>query len=83
MLVYPGGGCGSTVCHFIAHLLVCVSQADLEPASGGVGALLVFQCNVAWRSFCRLGVWGIGVWLILGVFFSFLPSVAPGSQQDF
>jgi hypothetical protein len=38
-----------------AHLLDMpnVSQAGLEPASGGVGALLFSQCNVAWRSFVR------------------------------
>jgi hypothetical protein len=27
----------------------------LEPASGGVGALLFSQCNVAWRSFVQSG----------------------------
>jgi hypothetical protein len=81
MLVYPRGGCGSTTCHLFAHLLVCISQAGLEPASGSTGALLVSQCNVAWRSFLWLGVQGVRVLLILGGFF--LPSVAPASQQDF
>jgi hypothetical protein len=30
--------------------LVCISQAGLEPVSGGAGDLLVSQCNVVWRS---------------------------------
>jgi hypothetical protein len=47
MLVYPRGG--NTVCHLFAHLLVCISQAGLEPVSGGTGALLFSQCKVAWR----------------------------------
>jgi hypothetical protein len=46
-LVYPMGGCGSIACRLFAHLLVCVSQAGLELVSGGVGALLFSQCNVA------------------------------------
>jgi hypothetical protein len=33
MLAYPRGGCGNTVCCLFAHLLVHVSQADLEPVS--------------------------------------------------
>jgi hypothetical protein len=33
-----------------------ISQASLELASGGTGALLFMQCNVAWRSF----VWARG-----------------------
>jgi hypothetical protein len=32
-------------------LFVCISYAALEPASGGAGALLLFQCNMVWRSF--------------------------------
>jgi hypothetical protein len=32
-----------------------VSQASLERASGGMGALLFSQCNVAWRSFVQAG----------------------------
>jgi hypothetical protein len=31
--------------------LLNVSQANLEPVSGGMGALLFSQCNVVWRSF--------------------------------
>jgi hypothetical protein len=55
MLVYPKGSCGNThiSCCLFAHLLVCVSQAGLELASGGTGALLFSQCNVAWRSFVQ------------------------------
>jgi hypothetical protein len=40
MLVYPRHSCGNTVCRLFAHLLVCISQAGLEPLSGGAGALL-------------------------------------------
>jgi hypothetical protein len=53
MLVYPRGGCGNAMCHLFAHLLVCVSQAGLELASGITGALLFSQWNVMWRSFVR------------------------------
>jgi hypothetical protein len=35
--------------------LLVVSQAGLEQASGGVGALLFSQCNMAWRSFVWAG----------------------------
>jgi hypothetical protein len=55
MLVYPKGGCGSTVCRLFAHLLVCVSQAGLELASSHSGALLVSQYNIVWRSFVWAG----------------------------
>jgi hypothetical protein len=37
-----------------------VSQASLEPVSGGMGALLFSQCKVAWRSFVWTG--GSGCW---------------------
>jgi hypothetical protein len=57
-MVYPRGGCGGTMCHLFAHLLVCISQADLELASGGAGTLLVSLCNVMWRSFVWAG--GLG-----------------------
>jgi hypothetical protein len=52
-LVYPRDTCGNTACHLLAHLLVCISQAGLEPASGSVAPLLFSQCNVAWRSFVQ------------------------------
>jgi hypothetical protein len=51
MLVYSKNSCGVTACHLLAHLLVCISQAGFELASGGVGALLFSPCNLAWRSF--------------------------------
>jgi hypothetical protein len=52
------------------HLLVCISQAGLEPASGGVEALLFFQCNVAWRSFVQdLGFRTSRFWFFLVIFF--------------
>jgi hypothetical protein len=52
-LVCPGGYAGLAQgwlweyrVLLIAHLLVCISQAGLEPVSGGAGDLLVSQCNV-------------------------------------
>jgi hypothetical protein len=56
MLVYPRGGCGSTVCHSFAHLLVCTSQAGYEPVSVSTGALLVTPCIVACGSYVCVGV---------------------------
>jgi hypothetical protein len=41
MLIYPRGSCWSIACRLFAHLLVCISQAGLKLASGGMGALLV------------------------------------------
>jgi hypothetical protein len=55
MLVYPRGSCGNTTWCLFAHLLVCVSRARLELASGGAGALLFSQCNMAWISFVWAG----------------------------
>jgi hypothetical protein len=49
--------------------------------SGGTGALLFSQCNMAWRRFVWAGGPGCEVLGLLGAFF--LPSVAPVSQQDF
>jgi hypothetical protein len=72
MLVYPRGGCGNAACCLFAHLLVCMSQAVLEQASGGTGALMFSQYNVAWRSFVRVGDSGCRVLLIPGVFFFFV-----------
>jgi hypothetical protein len=61
--------------------LLDVSQASLELASGGTGALLFFQCNVAWRSFVWAGVQDVEALIPVGAFF--LPSVALASQQIF
>jgi hypothetical protein len=83
MLVYHRGGYGNTACHLFAHLLFSISQVGLEPASASMEALLVSQCNVSWRSFVQVGGLGVKVLLFLGVFFFFLPNVAPSSQQDF
>jgi hypothetical protein len=55
MLVYPRSTCGNTTYCLFAHLLVCVSQAGLEPVSGSAGALLFSQCNVLGRSFVWAG----------------------------
>jgi hypothetical protein len=54
MLAYPRGSSGNTACHLFAHLLVCFSQAGLEPVSGGTGALLFSQL-------CTLGVQSVRV----------------------
>jgi hypothetical protein len=70
MLVYPKVGCGGSACRLFAHLLVCISQASFEPASGSTGALLFSLCNVVWRSFVQVGGLGVGVLLILGGVFS-------------
>jgi hypothetical protein len=81
VLAYPRGGCGNTTCHLFAYLLVCVSQEGLEPASGGLGVLLISQCNVAWRSFVWVG--GLECQSFASSLWFFLPRVAPASQQDF
>jgi hypothetical protein len=83
MLVFSRGSYGNTVCHLFAHLLVCISLAGLEQASGAE-ALLFPQCNMAWRSFIQAR--GVGYWSFASswcFFFFFLSSVAPVSQQDF
>jgi hypothetical protein len=53
MLVYPRGSCGNTISLLFGHLLVYICQIALELVSGGAGALLVSQCNMAWRSFVQ------------------------------
>jgi hypothetical protein len=78
VLVYPRGDCGDTMCHLFAHLLVCISQAGLEPVSVGTGALLVSQCNMAWRSFVRAG--GLRCRGFSSSWWFFLTSLAPASQ---
>jgi hypothetical protein len=55
MLVYPRDSCGNTICCLFAYLLICISQAGLELASGSMGALLFSQCSVVWRSFIQAG----------------------------
>jgi hypothetical protein len=62
-------------------LLVCISEADLEPVSGSVRALLFSQCSMVQSSSVWVGVWGVRVLLLLGFFF--LLSVATVSQQHF
>jgi hypothetical protein len=54
----PGTAVGIPRAAYLLTLLVCVSQASLEPASGSVGALLSSQCNMAWRRFVLAG--GLG-----------------------
>jgi hypothetical protein len=58
-----------------------VSQPGLEPASGGVVALLFSQCNMAWRSFPQSRGAGVKVLILLASLF--LPSVAPASPRSF
>jgi hypothetical protein len=55
MLVYTMGSCGNTICNLFTHLLICVSQAGLEPVSGSMGTLLCSQCHMVWRSFVQAG----------------------------
>jgi hypothetical protein len=60
--------------------LLNISQAGLEPASGGPGALLF--SSVMWHGdFHRLVVQGVEVLIFLGALF--LPIVAPASRQYF
>jgi hypothetical protein len=81
LLVYPSGDCGSTACHLFAHLLVCFSQAGLQPISGGTGALLACQCNVAWSSFVWAG--GSECWSFpYGSFFFFYYFLINFSKSD-
>jgi hypothetical protein len=81
MLVYPRGSCGNITCCLFAHLLVCISHAGLEAASGSMGTLLFSQCNMAWRRFVWAG--GSGCQSFDSSWWFFLPSVAPASQQNF
>jgi hypothetical protein len=66
-LVCPGGYAGLTQGWLWEYhvMLICspvglldISQAGLEPVSGGAGALLFSQSNVAWRGFVWAGVSG-------------------------
>jgi hypothetical protein len=81
MLVYPRDSCGNTICCLFAYLLICISQAGLELASGSMGALLFSHCNVMLRSFIQASGSGFEVLILFGALF--LPSVAPVSQEDF
>jgi hypothetical protein len=54
----PGVAVGILICSPVG--LLDVSQVGLELVSGGMGALLFSQCNVAWRSFVWVG--GSGCW---------------------
>jgi hypothetical protein len=58
--------------------LVCVSQAGLEQAFGGLGALLFSQCNVVWGSFMQAGV---SLCQSIASSWWFFPALL--SQQDF
>jgi hypothetical protein len=74
-LVYPRDSCRNTICFLFAQLLVCVSQAGLEQASAGMGALLFSQCNVVWRSFVRDGDLGCQSFASSWCFFFFFCQV--------
>jgi hypothetical protein len=80
MLVYPRGGCGSTICHLFAHLLVCW----MSPEQVWSPHLAVWEpscfLSVMWcrETFYGLGVQGVKALIPLGAFF--LASVAPASQ---
>jgi hypothetical protein len=67
-----------------AYLLICWSASPKKVWSWCLAALEPSSfLNVTWHgeALCRLGVRGVGVFLLLGVFF--LPSMALVSQQDF
>jgi hypothetical protein len=57
MLVYPRSGCGDTMCRLFDHLLVRVSQAGQELASGSIGALLVSLYNMVWGCWIFASSW--------------------------
>jgi hypothetical protein len=61
--------------------LLDVSQAGLELASGGVGALLFSQCNMHGEDLYVLGAQCVKSLTLFGALF--LPSVAPACQQNF
>jgi hypothetical protein len=83
LLIYPRGGCGITVCHLFAHLLVCW-MSPKQVWSWRLAAretscfLSVMCCGKA-----LYGLWFqiVDVFILLGVFF--LPSVAQVSQEVF
>jgi hypothetical protein len=65
-----------------AYLLICWYASLKQGWSWRLVAPPVSPCNVEWRSLVWAGgASGVRVLLLLGV--SFLPSVAPPSQQDF
>jgi hypothetical protein len=71
-LVCPGGYAGLSqvwLWEYCMMLGADVSQADLELASAGVGALLFSQCNIVWRSFLWAGGSGVELLILLGAFF--------------
>jgi hypothetical protein len=72
MLVYPRGGCGSTMCHLFAHLLVgWISPKQVWSRCLAVHELSYFL-SVTWcgEALYGLGVQGIEVLILLGGFFS-------------
>jgi hypothetical protein len=70
MLVYPRGSCGNTLSRLFAHLLVCVSQAGLELASGSAGALLFSSVTWHGEALYGLGIQGVRILILLGGIFS-------------
>jgi hypothetical protein len=82
MLVYPRSGwvilCNAW-CPPVG--LPNVSQASLEPASGGMRALLFLSVTWHGEALYRLRAQSVKGFILFGALF--LPSVAPASQQDF
>jgi hypothetical protein len=71
VLTCPRVVCGSTAYCIFAHLMVCISEAGKELASGGMGALLVSLFNVKWG--CRAWAGGVEV-LEFCLFLVFFPA---------
>jgi hypothetical protein len=69
MLVYPKGGCVSITCCLFAHLLVCVSQAGLELASGSSVSFWFFSIMWCAEALGGLGVRGVRVLVLSGGIF--------------
>jgi hypothetical protein len=83
MLVYPKDGCGNTTWCLFAHLLICqMSPKQVWSRSLAVQEPSCFL-SVTWHGEALYGlrVQGVKVFILLCAFF--LPSVAPGFQQDF
>jgi hypothetical protein len=77
------GVAGGILCEIwcIPVCLPNVSQAGLDPESGGAADLLYSQCNVAWRNFPWARGSSVKVLILLAAFY--VSSVAPVSQPGF
>jgi hypothetical protein len=83
MLVYPKGGWGSNTWCLVLTCLVCHMSPEQVRASVWWRRQPSCFLSVMWHgeAFYRLGVQGVKVFILFGA--SFLPCVAPVSQQGF